>query len=55
VEAISIAPKLYVIDSTTGLATVIGATDLGIGAAPEVNGITYAFNDLTTQIATMIS
>jgi hypothetical protein len=53
VEAISVAPKLYTIDPTTGLATVIGVTDLGIGAATEVNGITYAFNDLTTQIATL--
>ncbi len=53
VETIAVAPKLYSIDPNTGLATVIGATDLGIGAATEVNGITYAFNDLTTQIATM--
>ncbi|HEX3879182.1 MAG TPA: PEP-CTERM sorting domain-containing protein [Bryobacteraceae bacterium] len=53
VESIPVAPKLYTIDPTTGLATVIGATDLGIGAATEVNGITYAFNDLTTQIATV--
>lgn len=53
VEAISVAPKLYSIDPTTGLATVIGATDLGIGAAAEVNGITYSFNDLTTQIDTI--
>ncbi len=53
VEAISVAPKLYSIDPTTGLATVIGSTDLGIGAATNVNGITYAFNDLTTQIETI--
>lgn len=53
VEAVSVAPKLYSIDPTTGLATVIGPTDLGIGAATEVNGITYAFNDLTTQIDTI--
>jgi hypothetical protein len=53
VEAISVAPKLYSIDPTTGLATVIGTTDLGIGAATEVDGITYSFNDLTTQIATI--
>ncbi len=51
VEAISVAPKLYTIDPVTGLATVIGTTDLGIGAATEVHGITYSFNDLTTQIA----
>jgi hypothetical protein len=53
VESISVAPRLYTIDPTTGLATVIGATDLGIGAATDVNGIVYAFNDLTTQIATI--
>ncbi len=53
VNAISVAPKLYSIDPNTGLATVIGETDLGIGAATDVNGITYTFNDLTTQIATI--
>jgi PEP-CTERM motif-containing protein len=53
VEAIAVAPKLYSIDPTTGLATVIGPTDLGIGAATEVNGVTYAFNDVTTQIDTI--
>jgi hypothetical protein len=53
VVQISVAPKLYSIDPTTGLATMIGPTDLGIGAATEVNGISYAFNDLTTQIGTI--
>jgi hypothetical protein len=53
VDAISVAPKLYTIDPATGFATVIGSTDLGIGAATEENGITYAFNDLTTQIDTI--
>ena len=53
VEAVSVAPKLYTINPTTGLATIIGATDLGIGAATDVNGVTYSFNDLTTQIATI--
>ena len=50
---ISVAPKLYSIDPTTGLATVIGATDLGIGGATEVHGSSYAFGDLTTQIETI--
>ncbi len=53
VEAVTVAPKLYSIDPATGLATVIGATDLGIGAATEVNGVTYAFDDSTTQIDTI--
>ncbi len=53
VVRISVAPELYNIDPTTGLATMIGPTDLGIGAATEVDGISYAFNDLTTQIDTV--
>ncbi len=53
VVKISVAPKLYSIDPATGLATVIGTTDLGIGGATDVNGITYSFNDLTTQIETI--
>lgn len=47
------APELYQIDPATGLATLIGSTDLGIGAALELNGATYAFNDLTNQIETL--
>jgi hypothetical protein len=53
VETISVAPKLYSIDPNTGLARVIGATDLGIGSVTDVNGISYSFNDLTTQISTI--
>lgn len=53
VEAVSVAPMLYTIDPITGLATVIGPTDLGIGAATEVDGVTYAFNDNSTQIDTI--
>ena len=50
VVSVSIEPKLYQIDPATGLATVIGAVDLGIGAVIDVNGTSYAFNDLTNHI-----
>ncbi|MBV8895754.1 MAG: hypothetical protein JO051_04520, partial [Acidobacteriaceae bacterium] len=53
VVKVSVAPELYSIDPTTGLATVIGPTDLGIGGATDVNGISYAFNDPTAQIETI--
>lgn len=52
-SSILLAPKLYRVDPSTGLATVIGPTDLGIGGAMVVNGSTYEFNDLTGQIATL--
>ncbi len=39
-----IAPTLYQIDPATGLATLIGPTAFGLGAAVEVNGAAYAFN-----------
>jgi hypothetical protein len=48
-----VAPELYRVDPTTGIATPIGATDLGIGGATVVNGISYEFNDLAGQIATI--
>jgi hypothetical protein len=48
-----VAPELYRIDPTTGLATAVGPTDLGIGGATVVNGVSYEFNDLTGQIATI--
>jgi hypothetical protein len=50
---IVVAPELYQIDPATGLAALIGPTDLGIGAALELNGATYAFNDMTSQIETL--
>jgi PEP-CTERM motif-containing protein len=53
VGSLVVAPALYQIDPATGLATLIGPTDLGIGAALEVNGATYAFNDMTNQIETL--
>jgi len=48
-----VAPELYQINPATGVATVIGATDLGIGAVADLNGASYAFNDLTNQISTI--
>lgn len=53
VAQILVAPKLYSIDPTTGMATAIGPTDLGIGGVTDVDGISYAFNDPTAQIETI--
>jgi hypothetical protein len=59
-----IAPNLYQIDPATGVATLIGPTALGLSAAVEVNGTTYAFNvplgeiealDLATGKTTFVS
>jgi len=47
---VDVAPELYGIDPTTGLATAIGPTALGIGAVVDVNGTDYAFDDATNQI-----
>ncbi len=48
-----IDPNLYQIDPITGLATLIGPTDLNLGAATDVNGTVYAFNDATSQVVTL--
>ncbi len=48
-----ISPALYQIDPTTAIATMIGATDFGIGAAVQVDGITYAFVAPTGEIASL--
>jgi hypothetical protein len=48
-----VAPELYQIDPTTGIASVIGPTALGIGGVVDVNGINYAFDDLTNQILSL--
>jgi len=53
VASVLVSPELYQIDPVTGLATVIGSTDLGIGGVADVNGTSYAFNDLTNQITTI--
>jgi hypothetical protein len=46
-------PALYQIDPLTGVATLVGPTDLGIGAVTGVNGAYYAFNDLANQITSL--
>ena len=48
-----VAPKLYQVDPATGLAAALGPTDLGIGGATDVNGTTYAFNDVTNQVVSL--
>jgi hypothetical protein len=50
---ILVAPELYQIDPSTGVATAIGPTDLGISGVADVNGTSYSFNDLTNQIASI--
>ena len=45
-----VAPALYQIDPSSGLGTLVGNTDLGIGAVAGVDGTYYAFNDMTGQI-----
>ena len=50
VASVLVAPELYRIDPESGIATVIGPTDLGIGGVADVNGTSYAFNDLTNQV-----
>jgi hypothetical protein len=53
VATIAVAPALYEIDPSTGLATVVGPTDLAVGAVVGVNGTHYAFNLLTSQTSSL--
>lgn len=46
-----IAGELYEIDPATAKATLIGPTPFGLGAAVEVNGVTYGFLDASGEIA----
>jgi len=46
-----IAPALYDINPTTGVATLIGSTELGIGGATDVLGSSYGLNDVTNQVS----
>jgi hypothetical protein len=48
-----IAPDLYQIDPATGIATLIGPTDLNLGAIADVNGIFYAFNGGISQVVAL--
>lgn len=51
--SVVVAPELYRINTSTGVATPIGPTDLGIGAVITVNGTSYAFDDITSQIESL--
>ena len=48
-----IPDHLYQIDPATGIATLIGPTDLNLSAVADVNGTFYAFNGGTGQIVTL--
>jgi PEP-CTERM motif len=51
--SVVVAPELYRINTSTGGATPLGPTDLGIGAVVGVNGTYYAFDDITNQIESL--
>jgi hypothetical protein len=44
---------LYQIDPVTASSTLIGSTVFGLGAAVEVNGTTYAFLNVTQELANL--
>jgi MYXO-CTERM domain-containing protein len=48
-----ISPALYEINPVTGRATFIATTALTIGAVVDVNGTSYAFNNMAGQVATL--
>jgi hypothetical protein len=48
-----IAPELYKIDTTTGLATSIGPTTQGLEGIANVNGTLYAFNLPLSEVVTL--
>ncbi|MGI8745374.1 MAG: PEP-CTERM sorting domain-containing protein [Bryobacteraceae bacterium] len=48
-----IPARLYQINPSTGLATVLAPTTLGLSAVVEVNGTIYAFNVATSQVVTL--
>lgn len=48
-----IAPELYKIDTTTGLATSIGPTAQGLEGIANVNGTLYAFNLPLSTVVTL--
>lgn len=48
-----VSPMLYRIDPSSAHATAIGPTAFGLGAAVQIEGITYAFLNATGQIATL--
>jgi hypothetical protein len=52
-ESILVPPNLYEIDPTTAVATLIGPTDLTLGAVANVNGTLYGLLDSTNQVVTL--
>jgi len=48
-----IPDHLYQIDPATGIAALLGTTDLNLSAVADVNGTFYAFNSGTGQIVTL--
>jgi hypothetical protein len=50
VVSLVIPPELYQIDPSTGTATLVRATDHGIGAVVEIDGTSCAFDVDTDQI-----
>jgi hypothetical protein len=43
--ALIVAPALYQINTTNGVATAVGPTMLGLSASVDVNGTFYAFHE----------
>jgi hypothetical protein len=48
-----ISPDLYKINTSTGLATLVAPTALTLGAAVDVNGTVYVFNNMDSQVDTL--
>ncbi len=48
-----ISPDLYQINSSTGLATLVGGTTLTLDGVVGVNGTLYAFENMTSQVVTL--
>lgn len=53
IGSVVVSPELYRIDTSTGGATALGPTSLGIGAVITVNATSYAFDDITDQIESL--
>jgi len=50
---IAISPALYQIDTNTGAATKVAATDMGLVTISNVNGTVYGFSGATSQVVTL--
>jgi len=48
-----ISPELYQINTSTGVATLIAATTLTLGATVDLNGTIYSFENMTSQVVTL--